>query len=77
MTLILHKFKPFFICPIGAQIMRTVTITISDEFGNVTNDPPKNTYQLDLETEGFEAIEKASVGWVEASRKPTIFQLIR
>ncbi len=33
--------------------MRTVTITVNDEFGNVTNDPQKNTYQLDLETEEY------------------------
>lgn len=43
--------------------MRIVTITVSDEFGNVTNDPQKNTYQLDLETEGFEAIEKAVINF--------------
>jgi len=41
--------------------MRTVTIIISDEFGNVTNDPQKNTYQIDLETEGFDSIEKAVI----------------
>jgi len=33
--------------------MRIVTITVTDEFGNVTNYPQKHTYQLDLETEGF------------------------
>jgi len=43
--------------------MRTVTITITDEFGNVTNDPQKNTYQLDLETEGFDSIEKAAINF--------------
>lgn len=41
--------------------MRTVTITVTDEFGNVTNDPQKHTYQLDLETEGFDGIEKAVI----------------
>jgi len=41
--------------------MRTVTITISDEFGNVTNDFQKHTYQLDLETKGFYGIEKAII----------------
>ncbi len=41
--------------------MRTVAIIVSDEFGNVTNDPQKNTYQLDLETEGFDGIEKAVI----------------
>ena len=41
--------------------MRTITITISDEFGNITNDLQKHTYQLDLETEGFDAIEKAVI----------------
>ena len=41
--------------------MRTITITITDEFGNVTNDPQKNTYQVDLETEGFASIEKAAI----------------
>jgi len=43
--------------------MRTVTITISDEFGNVTNDPKKNTYQLDLETKGFNGIEEAVINF--------------
>jgi len=33
--------------------MRTVTIIVNDEFGNVTN-YPQNTYQLDLETKGFD-----------------------
>jgi len=37
--------------------MRIVTITVTDEFGNVTNDPQKHTYQLDLETEGFDGID--------------------
>jgi hypothetical protein len=37
--------------------MRTITITISDEFGHITNDPKKHTYQLYLETEGFDGIE--------------------
>jgi hypothetical protein len=41
--------------------MRTITITVTDESGNVTNDPQKHTYQLDLETEGFDAIEKAVI----------------
>jgi len=41
--------------------MRTVTITISDEFGNVTNDSQKHTYQLDLETKGFYGIEKTPI----------------
>jgi hypothetical protein len=43
--------------------MRTVIITISDEFGNVINDPKKHTYQLDLKTEGFNGIEKAVIGF--------------
>jgi hypothetical protein len=43
--------------------MRIITITVSDEFGNVINDPQKNTYQLDLETKGFEAIEKAVINF--------------
>lgn len=43
--------------------MRTITITITDELGNVTNDPQKNTYQLDLETEGFDSIEKAVINF--------------
>jgi hypothetical protein len=30
--------------------MKTVIVTILDEFGNITNDPQKHTYQLDLET---------------------------
>jgi primase-polymerase (primpol)-like protein len=41
--------------------MRTVTITISDKFGNVTNDTQKHTYQLDLQTEGFDSLEKAVI----------------
>jgi len=41
--------------------MRTVTITVTDEFGNVTNDPQKHTYQLDLETKGFNGIEEAVI----------------
>lgn len=41
--------------------MRIVTITVTDEFGNVINDPQKNTYQLDLETKGFDSIEKAVI----------------
>ncbi len=41
--------------------MRTVIVTILDEFGNTTNDPQKHTYQLDLETEGFNGIEKAVI----------------
>ena len=41
--------------------MRTVTIIVSDEFGNVTNDPQTHTYQLDLETENFDSIEKAVI----------------
>ena len=40
--------------------MKTVIITILDEFGNVTNDPQKHTYQLDLET-GGNGIEKAVI----------------
>jgi len=60
MTLVLRKFK-YFLSVHKETIMRTVTITISDEFGNVTNDHQKHTYQLDLETEGFEAIEKAVI----------------
>ena len=43
--------------------MKTVTITISDEFGNVTNDSQKHTYQLDFETEGFDGIEKAVINF--------------
>jgi len=43
--------------------MRTVIITVIDELGNVTNDPQKNTYQLDLETEGFDGIEKAVINF--------------
>ena len=43
--------------------MRIVTITVTDEFGNVTNYPQKHTYQLDLETEGFQAIEKAVINF--------------
>jgi len=43
--------------------MRTITIIVNDEFGNVTNDPQKNTYQLDLETEGFDSIEKAVINF--------------
>ncbi|MDM8560399.1 hypothetical protein [Candidatus Parabeggiatoa sp. HSG14] len=43
--------------------MRTVIITITDEFGNVTNNPKKNTYQLDLETKGFDSIEKAVINF--------------
>jgi len=43
--------------------MKTVIITVIDEFGNVTNDPQKNTYQLDLETEGLAGIEKAVINF--------------
>ena len=43
--------------------MRTVTIIVKDEFGNVTNDPQKSTYQLDLETKGFDGIEKAVINF--------------
>ena len=43
--------------------MRTVTIIVNDEFGNVTNDPQKNTYQLDLETQSFDGIEKAVINF--------------
>ena len=43
--------------------MRTITIIVNDEFGNVTNDPQKNTYQLDLETEGLAGIEKAVINF--------------
>jgi len=43
--------------------MRTVTIIVNDEFGNVTNDPQKHTYQLDLETEGLAGIEKAVINF--------------
>jgi hypothetical protein len=43
--------------------MKIVTITVTDEFGNVTNDPQKSTYQLDLETEGFDSIEKAVINF--------------
>lgn len=38
--------------------MKTVTIIVNDEFGNGTQDPQKNTYPLDLETEGFEVIKE-------------------
>ena len=41
--------------------MRTITITIRDEFGNVTNDPQKHTYQLDLQTEGLDGIEQSVI----------------
>jgi hypothetical protein len=43
--------------------MKTITIIVNDEFGNVTNDPQKNTYQLDLETEGLAGIEKAVINF--------------
>ena len=43
--------------------MRTVTIIVNDEFGNVTNDPQKHTYQLDLETQSFDGIEKAVINF--------------
>jgi hypothetical protein len=43
--------------------MKTVTIIVTDESGNVTNDPQKHTYQLDLETEGFDSIEKAVINF--------------
>ena len=43
--------------------MRRVTLTISDELGHVTNDPQKHTYQLDLETEGFDGIEQAVINF--------------
>jgi len=43
--------------------MRTITITVTDEFGNVTNNPQKHTYQLDLETEGLAGIEKAVINF--------------
>jgi len=43
--------------------MRTVTIIVNDEFGNVTNDPQKHTYQLYLETEGLAGIEKAVINF--------------
>ena len=43
--------------------MRTVIITVIDEFGNVTNDPQKHTYQLDLESEGFNSIEKGVINF--------------
>ncbi len=44
--------------------MITVTTIISDEFGNVTNDTQKQTYQLDLETEGFyNVIDKAVINF--------------
>ena len=39
--------------------MKTVTVIIRDELGNVTNDPQKHTYRLNLETEGFDGIENA------------------
>ena len=41
--------------------MRTVKIIISNEFGNVTNDPEKHTYQLDLQTKGLDGIEQAVI----------------
>lgn len=41
--------------------MRTIKIIISDEFGNVTNEPEKHTYQLDLQTKGFDGIEQAVI----------------
>ena len=41
--------------------MRTVTITVTDECGNGTQYPQKHTYQLDLETEGFDGIDKAVI----------------
>jgi len=41
--------------------MRTITITVTDEFGNVTNEPQKHTYQLNQETKGFDSIEKAVI----------------
>ncbi len=41
--------------------MRTVTVIISDELGNVTNDQKKHIYPLDLKTEGFNGIEKAVI----------------
>ena len=43
--------------------MKTITIIVTDEFCNVTNDTQKNTYQLDLETEGFDSIEKAVINF--------------
>lgn len=43
--------------------MRIVTITVTDEFGNVTNDSQKKTYQLDLKTEGFDSLEKAVISF--------------
>ncbi|EDN67081.1 hypothetical protein BGP_0440 [Beggiatoa sp. PS] len=48
---------------IRRQTMKIVTITVTDEFGNITNNPQKNTYQLDLETEGFDSIEKAVINF--------------
>lgn len=41
--------------------MKTVTIIVSDEFGHGTTDPQKKTYQLDLQTGGFDGIEKAVI----------------
>jgi hypothetical protein len=41
--------------------MKTVIFTILDEFGNITNDPQKHTYQLNQETGGFNGIEKAVI----------------
>ena len=41
--------------------MRIVKLIISDEFGNVTNAPEKHTYQLDLQTKGFDDIEQAVI----------------
>jgi len=36
---------------------------VTDESGNVTNDPKKHTYQLDLETKGFNGIEEAVINF--------------
>lgn len=56
--------------------MRTVTIIVNDEFGNVTNDPQKNTYQLDLETEGLAGIEKAVINFKNQMRPDLQKQLL-
>ena len=43
---------------------------------SLTNDPQKHTYQLDLETEGFDAIEKAVINLKKQMRPDLQKQLL-
>ena len=56
--------------------MKTVTIIISDEFGHITNHPQKHTYQLNLEAEDFDCIEKAVINLKNQMRPDLYKQLL-